>query len=371
MTYGCIGGATGFAVEPVGGAKLSQLNATGSTTLDFSYQFTPDPADPCCKFGLFADLGNVIDENCHLPPDGEHNNAFVGTICCKPPTQSRCPDLTIEDSALCECGDSYPDNNTTGSYLATPLAGPDCVITVTGNVANIGTAPIGSDFIVALKYTCSDGSGNAGETTISPGQINPTNSATVTFSFPFSPPSPEENCCSYAMTVDETNVIPECEPGGEENNSTSGVVCCEVPEGCPDIVAEITRESCLCQQEPIYERRCIRWIPNTYPPQCADWEDVIVGYETTCDVDVSYTVKNIGSQDAGPFTVKMQSSTGAESITYISGGLLAGEEKYRTFSFSFEDGGTLTITIIADCYDDVPDECSEDNNSAETTVTCR
>jgi hypothetical protein len=83
MSYGCFNDGMGTDSVTVSGAKLSQLNSTGSTTVDFFYDFVPDPTSPCCRYGLYVDSGHSVDESCYPMPDGEHNNVFIGEHCCK------------------------------------------------------------------------------------------------------------------------------------------------------------------------------------------------------------------------------------------------------------------------------------------------
>ena len=99
------------------------------------------------------------------------------------------------------------------------------------------------------------------------------------------------------------------------------------------------------------------------------WQDVIVGYETTCEVTVHFTVKNIGTQDAGEFHVKLETDAGYTDTKYISG-LLAGEEKYRQFDFTTDAPGSVVVTLIADSDGEV-DECDEDNNTDTASVGCK
>jgi hypothetical protein len=363
MAFGCVNSGTGSATVAIDGATLDELNSTGSTTAEFSYQFIPDPDDPCCKYGLFVDSSNTVDETCHPFPDGEHNNVFVEVGCCRlPPQETGCPDLTIVGSSTCECDQSL---------IGAVIGAARCEVAVQANVQNIGTASVESDFDVVLAYTCPDGSANIIGKTVTPSEINPTGSAVVTFSFPFDPAGSEANCCDYELTVDADDAIAECEPDGEANNTASGVACCDVLEGCPDLVVEIARSGCRCEEMPIYELQCIKPGQPPATPPCLEWGEVLIGYATECEVTVDCTVRNIGAGDAGPFHVMMESSTGHTSVTYVSGGLPEGEVAYRSFSFTFEDGGSITITLTVDSDEEV-DECDhEDNNSAEASLICR
>jgi hypothetical protein len=629
MSYGCFNDGMGTDSVTVSGVKLSQLNSTGSTTVDFFYDFVPDPTSPCCRYGLYVDSGHSVDESCYPMPDGEHNNVFIGEHCCKlPPQEGRCPDLSVRGDPSCYCyvndrgdtvcnvqviatvgkaggdvgspfevkltsncngtpgfynkafpvtpGQINPDgieqilfsysfipddpmnpccsitlqvdgpdvidetcflapfgeaNNEWGPYgfccpgveercpdlvvagsavcecgsdlAGVPAASGVCIVTVEGVITNIGTAPIGSTFRVHMNYNCGEGWSGA-VTTVSPTEINPTGSATVVFSFPFTPTGPGENCCEYSISVDTNYDIDECEPLGELNNYAAGIVCCDVPpeecvdltisgvahcicgydlpnfasgivygcrvtvdatvnksgpgevptifsikisdvacngstgiigqrpltpsqltelnttgsvtipsafswdipwppgegapccsytltvdslgvidecpEGaednntfigrfcceeipvCPDIVIEITRTSCNCERVPI------RVWHSGDPAGGQGWWETI-GYETTCEVTVYFTVKNIGTQDAGAFHVKLETDTGHTDTKYLSG-LLIDEEKYRQFDFTTDAPGSVTVTLIADNDEEV-DECDEDNNTDSASIGCK
>ena len=363
MAFGCINSGMGGTAVAIDGARLDELNSTGSTTAEFSYQFIPDPDDPCCKYGLLVDSSNSVDETCHPSPDGEHNNVFVETRCCKlPPQETGCPDLTVVGSSTCDCDPSL---------IGALIGAARCEVIVQADIQNTGTAPIESDFAVVLAYTCPDGSANIISKTVTPSEINPTGSAAVTLAFPFDAAGPDAGCCEYELTVDADDAIAECEPDGEANNTASGVACCDVPEHCPDLVVEITRSRCHCEEVPIYELQCIRPGQPPVTPPCLEWGEVLVGYATGCEVTLQCTVRNVGSGDAGAFDVTMESSTGHTYVSHIGGGLLAGEETYRSFDFTFEDGGAITITLTVDSDEDV-DECDhEDNNTADVSLLCR
>ncbi|MCK4579824.1 MAG: hypothetical protein KAU10_00640, partial [Dehalococcoidia bacterium] len=331
----------------------------GSTTVEFTWPFTPLEEDfNCCHFVLIVDSGGEIEE---CPPWGEMNNVAGGMVCCEIPTQE-CPDLTITGSHhSCSC------TKTETGYL--------CEVHVEATVTNIAPeVPVVGSFGVALLYGCIDGGGPLVMPIIGPklDELNENGSTSVEFSYEFATTDPTPPCCDYNLVVDSFDVIDEaCHPypDGEDNNLLVSTFCCEELPGCPDIVIEITRYSCKCKEVPIYERRCVQ--PPTGGP--CQWQDVLVGYETECKVTVHFMVKNIGTQDAGEFHVKLETSTGHTDTKSFSG-LAIDEEKNRWFDFTFE-GGTVNVTLIADsgsAPDYVPevDECNEDNNEATTTLNC-
>ena len=181
----------------------------------------------------------------------------------------------------------------------------------------------------------------------------------------------------YQVTVDPDKAVSE---SNENNNSAEkwfpalnlpkpawrqvtmiGKIGPKIFVFCPDIVISIYRTRCDCEQVPIRV-----WHPSTFGPGW--WETV--GYETECEVKVSYVVKNIGTQDAGVFHVKLESSTGHTGTDYLSG-LLIDEEKYRHWLyFTTDDPGSVTATVTADIDDEVT-ECDEDNNTDSATIDCK
>jgi len=181
----------------------------------------------------------------------------------------------------------------------------------------------------------------------------------------------------YQVTVDPDNAVSE---SNENNNSAEkwfpalimpkpellrhvtmiGKIDPKIFVFCPDIVISIYRTRCNCKQVPIKV-----WHPSGLVPGW--WE--IIGYETECEVRVSYVVKNIGTQDAGVFHVKLESSAGHTAPAYFSG-LLVGEEKYHYWIFTMNAPGSVTATVTAD-INDVLTECDEDNNTDSKSLRCR
>ncbi|MGB2982626.1 MAG: hypothetical protein WBC63_02060, partial [Candidatus Bipolaricaulia bacterium] len=86
--------------KAVDGQALTDLNTTGSTTLEFTLSPGPGIVDlQCGRFSVTADAGLAIEET------DEANNTTVFDDCCE-----SLPDLAIEASASCECSLSI-DNN--------------------------------------------------------------------------------------------------------------------------------------------------------------------------------------------------------------------------------------------------------------------
>ena len=336
-----------------------------STLLKFTYVFTPpDPDHSCCGYSVMVDSGYDIEE---CSPLGESNNVGKGVVCCEVPTEE-CVDLTIGGVAYCVCGYDLP-NLASGT-------GYGCRMAVNATVYKAGPGEVPSVFDVRIRNTLCDGILGPDHritlTALQLATLNDTGSVTIAFSWDIPwPPGEEPPCCTYTLTVDSLGAIAECPEGAEDNNTFNGRFCCEELPGCPDIVfvEESIRTSCKCKRTPIYERQCIRPGKPPLTPPCLEWADVLVGYETECDVSVHYTVKNIGTQDAGVFHVKLETDAGYTDTNYIPG-LLAGEEKYRQFDFTTDTPGSVTVTLTADSDEEV-DECDEDNNEATKTLNCR
>jgi len=361
MNYNC-GEGWSSAVTTV---SPSEINPTGSATVTFTFPFAPSgPEENCCEYGLIVDSNKDIAE---CEPLGEANNFTAGVVCCDVPTEE-CVDLTIGGVAHCICGYDLPN-------LASGI-GYGCRMTVDATVNKSGPGEVPSIFSIKISdVVCNGSTGIIGQRPLTPSQLtelNTTGSVTIPSAFSWDIPWPPEEdppCCSYTLTVDSLDVIDECPEGAEDNNTFIGRFCCEELPACPDIVIEITRTSCDCERVPIYEWQCIRWGAAQQPPPCLEWGNVLVGYEIECEVTVHFTVKNIGTQDAGEFHVKLETDTGYTDTKYISG-LLAEEEKYRQFDFTTDAPGSVTVTLIADSDGEV-DECDEDNNTDNASVRCK
>jgi hypothetical protein len=287
-----------------------QIN-DGFEMVHFDYSFIPlDPTNPCCTYSLEVDQPDVIDETCFI--GGEMNNAFGPDEFCCGSTSQDCPDLVISVAeAICTCKP--------GTFAAAPLTGV-CTVTVYATVTNIGE-PVPAPFDVALKYSCDDETGNLLVYRIEGSQLvelNDTGSTTVKFTWPFIPLGEDLNCCGFALLVDSAEEIDECPPHGEENNTASGMVCCEVPlQECPDLA--ITGEA-ICQ--------CGYDLPNV--PRYG------------CIVTVEATVTNIGTGNVpGQFYVGLQEIT-------CNGTPIAGGEQLITVDQLAElnSSGSTTTPII-------------------------
>ena len=217
----------------------AEINPDNVETVHFDLEFTPtNPAFPCCAYDLFVDWGDAIDERCFA--GGEMNNAFGPVDFCCDGTTQECPDLVVSGQAVCQCG---PDP--TGLL---PVGG-ECTITVYATVTNAGPGPIGESFDVTLEYFCEDGSTGTLQHTVSPGSINPTGSTSFTFTYPFTPPDLDHNCCSFQLTADSGSDIEECPPAGEFNNVAGGAVCCPISEQeCVDLTVS-GRAYCICGRD--------------------------------------------------------------------------------------------------------------------------
>jgi hypothetical protein len=203
---GCIPGGGGPIVLPVTGPALDELNATGSTSVEFSYEFaTTDPTPPCCEYTIWADFLDVIDESCHPAPNGEHNNLFVSTFCCED-TTPLCPDLVI-DVTRSSCSCSW-----------TPQKELVCTVNVYATVENIGTQ-------TATHFYCKLESTEGGDQTLI-ASLAPGASRALHFSFTFTAPVGRPAPCplDFEVMADSKEYVDECD---EDNNLDSGSVCCQ------------------------------------------------------------------------------------------------------------------------------------------------
>ena len=203
---GCIDGGGGPIVLPVTGPALDELNATGSTSVEFSYEFaTTDPTPPCCEYTIWADFLDVIDESCHPAPNGEHNNLFVSTFCCED-TTPLCPDLVIDVTrSSCSCS-------------RTPQQARECTVNVRATVENIGTQ-------TATHFYCKLESTEGGHQILI-ASLAPNVSRALRFSFTFTAPVGRPAPCplDFDVMADSKKYVDECD---EENNLDSGSVCCQ------------------------------------------------------------------------------------------------------------------------------------------------
>jgi hypothetical protein len=117
-------------------------------------------------------------------------------------------------------------------------------------------------------------------------------------------------------------------------------------EGCPDLIVEIIDDSCT-----------ERWEPGW------DW--------SLKEVTVTAKVTNIGNEPtAQSVVVSLSSSTHSWSETTMVPALDSGGAKTVNFSYAFVWGAdTVYYSVEVDPYDHI-DECREDNNEEDDSVTC-
>lgn len=271
------------------------------------------------------------------------------------------PRLSVDSEALCDCA---------------PSPGEDaiCTVTVSAAIANAGEGPIESDFDIALVYRTGEESTQTIVRTITPQEINPTGATTLVFAFPFLPSGSESAPCTYSLTgflsglpapvhVAPTAVaVPQAIHGDESGNGFFyGEGCCEGVPGCLDLVVTAKSPSCHCE-DVVSEA----WHSEPAHPQGGWWETEVIG--EACAAKVRCSVQNVGTEDAGPFSVRIETSTGHTATAQITG-LAAGHETSRWFEFAVDGSGAVTITLIADSNGEI-EECNEQNNAVEIIVLC-
>ena len=211
--------------------------------------------------------------------------------------------------------------------------------------------------------------------TVEPREINPTGRTVVDFAFPSPAPSSETGFCTYSLRIHGLSnpwdlsaivctaiPIPMGDPQDESGNGFFyGEGCCEDTPGCLDIIITAGCPICHCQ-DVVSEI----WHPDPTYPQGGWWESVVVG--ESCEVKVRCTVENIGTQDAGEFSIRLESSTGSMD-TEVLNGLTSGREIHRWFTLPVDQPGTVTVTILADSAYEI-DECDEENNLVEVGAHC-
>ena len=129
--------------------------------------------------------------------------------------------------------------------------------------------------------------------------------------------------------------------------SVSACCCCEddEPSGCPDLIVQSI--------DPFIDVDC---------PTGGG----------SCVTTVTFTVANVGTEDAGAFNINIILDPGASvSLNeFVPGGLDAGDA--MTITVTSPPGGNCydpdcTVDIFVDNSDNVP-ECDEDNNKGSQTI---
>ena len=271
------------------------------------------------------------------------------------------PRVSVSSEVVCDDGTS-----TDGASVWT--------VTVEAAVRKTGEAPIESDFDIVLEYVGDDGSAKTITKTVTPQDINPTGSATLVFMFLIARPDSGLSPCTYSLmgfwgglpgpilVVAGVVGVPQAIHGDESGNGFFyGEGCCEDVQDCLDLAISVEYPSCSC--EDILSET---WHPEPTYPQGGWWEIEVVG--ETCEAKVRYTVQNVGTKDAGPFRVRIETSSGHTDTADFSG-LSPGGNVSRWFDFVVDDSGPITITLIADSEGEL-DECDEENNTLDMTLFC-
>jgi hypothetical protein len=335
VDYGCADGMGDFLTYRIQGSQLAELNTTGSTTVEFTWLFTPLEEDfNCCHFVLIVDSGEEVDE-CVL--FGEANNVAGGMVCCEIPTQE-CPDLTVTGSHSCSC--------------IKTRRGYSCEVHVEATVTNISPeVSVTGSFGVALLSGCIPGGGGPIVLPISGpnlAELNETGSSNVEFFYEFATTDPTPPCCKYTLEVDFLGVIDESchpDPNGEHNNLFVSTFCCEdTTPLCPDLIVEITVLTCrnIGAVAPLYEVTIEALVTNIGTETVT--QAIYVEAECACgnDTDIIHTDLGPGESDTAEFVI----------------------------TCSPNQGGCHDVTVTVD-YTLIINECDERNNTDEGTFCCR
>lgn len=248
-----------------------------------------------------------------------------------------------------------------------------CTVTVEASVRKTGEAPMKARFNIILEV-------DNGETTqtiartVMPEDINPTGQTTVLFTFPIALVDAALDACTYSLNacwfahpgsliglIVDAIPVPQTIHYDDEpcNGFYYGEGCCEDVPDCLDLAITTAHPSCTC--EDVIERT---WHPEPVHPQGGWWEIEVVG--ETCEARVRYTVRNIGTIDSGPYSVRTETSSGyTDTVAFSS--LTHGSERSRWFECIVHESGLITITLTVESE---MNECDEENNTAHETFFC-
>jgi len=207
------------------------------------------------------------------------------------------------------------------------------VVTVWGEVRNIGSAPVLDPTGVAVT------SDNfpAGDflplfPPIAPGDVIP-----FTLSYPI-PPGVSACPEPFTVRVDPNDDILECE---EKNNADVGETCCgEIVEKCPDLIIEIIEIDC---------------------------EYTVREYE----VNVTAKITNIGNVTATNINVRLYTGSQNHFGNILSLAPLDSDTMNATFLFTHNNPPACPVDVDAKVdYTSTIDECDEGNNEDSASVYC-
>ncbi len=273
-----------------------------------------------------------------------------------------------------------PDLLVSGSIALQPTDGLSAAVAAT--VHNIGQGSVESPFMVSLvDFACCHWEPGTQHVWLSESQLNELNATgSVTVLFPeVTFPSDISPCfsCRGVFVVDtEDDVDESCYPAprGESNNA-----------GCPDLVIDVTKAICECRGcEPIPETKCVRWgiRPSMSPLApwserdfyCLEWASVMAPPRPTCNVELEYAVRNIGTQHTGPFTVEVQGADNCVQQTPIPAGLAGGEKSVQSLSCALHPDWSsvpsAALAIVADSNNEIVNERAPENNTVSVPLNC-
>lgn len=314
------------------GGDLSQLNRAGAVLITF--QFTtgtkrwPAPED-CLTIQLEVDPNDRVRER----TDGVDPklNTWTIDVCCV-------PDLVFSGSASCDCTDQG-----NGRHV--------CEITVDGTISNLNSGnAVNETFAVAVDYTDIRADQSPAIFSFSDlDALNRDGQADVSYTTSFDWFGDQPPCGDIIVWVDWVEDVAE---SNEANNQTGIGLCCtgeapvSPPEGpCPDLVVDIYRSSCACEQ-------------------------VGMGTDFESTVSVGVTVENIGTADASSFRIKLTGDGGSKER--IINGLAAGAKRTISLGYTFTTpfcGLTENIEVTVDNRESI-EECNETNNSESQKLNC-
>lgn len=277
--------------------------------------------------------------------------------------QDQCPDLVIG-----------------GLIALQPTDGISAVPSAT--VYNISQAEVPSPFWVSLvDISCCQWEVEDQHVFLSESQLHELNeTGSINILFPeIAFPNDITPCflCRGTFVVDSQHDVDEsCHPTpmGEFNNS-----------GSPDLEIEVTNTSCECTGcEPLPQAECFRWGMRfrTTPlgpwgplePCCLQWGTVMAAPQPTCEAQIEYIIRNIGTQPTGPFMSLAQSEDGYSQEVPVMTGLIEGAELVQASSYTFHPDWlpllSTTLTILADSENEIVNDPRKENNTVNVQVNC-
>ncbi len=247
--------------------------------------------------------------------------------------------------------------------------------TITATIRNIGQGSVEVPFAVSLlDFSCCQWEPGNQHVRLSESQLGELNATeSVTVSFPeVTFPDEVAPCftCRGTFAVDTDNEVDEScypSPAGESNNT-----------GCPDLTIEVTKSMCECSgcSIPIPEEKCISWlfVSIMEPPRCWQRVTVMGPPQPTCHAELEYVIRNVGTQDAGAFTVAVQGEGDCAQRIPIVGGLATGEKLIQSMSCTLKPAlnGIIStlLTVTADSEYDVVNERTRENNAVNLLINC-